>query len=369
MTRKTRAVPFFGLDREFSAYENSYTEIAHRILSHGKVLQGKEVSKLENKVADFCDRSYGVAVNSCTDALFFSLKAAGVQPGDEILVTDFSFIASASPILRIGAKPVFIDVDDNYNMDLTLAKSMISSKTKAIIFVHLYGQIGDPDEIEDFATFHNLVLIEDAAQAFGASYRGRKAGSLGLLSCLSFDPTKAIGAPGSGGMILIDDESLSQKISSLRYHGKNEKGEFEFLGYNSQMPTLTAAILDYKINQNEKWLARRQEIADFYISNISEKYICPVEIKGSAHTYHKFVIRSKKRDRLREFLSQHNIQTMIHYPKPLHQQPCFKSFDYEDINYPMVMSISREVLSLPIHPFLTDEEVEFVVEKVNRFKG
>jgi len=175
--------------------------IVHAVLSHGKVLQGEEVSQFERNTATFCDRTYAIAVNSCTDALYFSLLSAGVEAGDEVLVTDYSFIASASCILRIGAKPIFVDRDESYNMDLKNADSLVSAKTKAIIFVHLFGQMGSPKDIESFSNSHDLTLIEDAAQAFGAHYRGRKAGSLGLLSCVSFDPTKVIGAPGRGGMV------------------------------------------------------------------------------------------------------------------------------------------------------------------------
>jgi len=361
-------VPFFGIDREFRAHQEAYAEIMHSVFSHGKVLQGKEVSDFEKKTAAFCDRRYGIAVNSCTDALYFSLLAAGVQLGEEVLVTDFSFVASASCILRLGARPVFVDVTESYNMDLRKAESMVSSKTKAVIFVHLFGQMGNPEDIEEFAKSHGLVLIEDAAQAFGATYRGRKAGSLGLLSCLSFDPTKVIGAPGSGGMVLTNSEELARKIVMLRYHGRNEKSEYVSLGFNSQMPSLTAAILDYKLRHYEEWLARRREIAKYYLDNIAGSCILPFEETGSCHIYHKFVISSKNRDALRKFLSQYNIQSMIHYPMPLHRQPCFANFNYDHTNYPNATAISKEVLSLPVYPFLKENELQMVVEKINAFE-
>lgn len=361
-------VHFFGIDREFRAHQAAYAEIMQSVFSHGKVLQGKEVSDFEKKTAAFCDRRYGIAVNSCTDALYFSLLAAGVQRGEEVLVTDFSFIASASCILRLGARPVFVDVTESYNMDLRKAESMVSSKTKAVIFVHLFGQMGNPEDIEEFTKSHGLVLIEDAAQAFGATYGGRKAGSLGLLSCLSFDPTKVIGAPGSGGMVLTDSEDLAKNIMKLRYHGKNQKGEFVSLGYNSQMPSLTAAILDFKVDQNNNWLQRRRRIAKYYLDNIRNDYILPIENEGSCHIYHKFVIRTKRREQLKLFLAQNNIQTSVHYVVPLHRQPCFQLLGYNDTDFQTAISISKEVLSLPIHSFLEDYEVQLVVETINAFK-
>ena len=336
------------------------------VLSHGKVLQGKEVSQFEQNIAAFCGRRYAIAVNSCTDALYFSLLAAGVRAGDEVLVTDFSFIASASCIIRIGAKPIFVDVDESYNMNLNKADSLVSSKTKSLIFVHLFGQVGNPRDINDFTKSHDLILIEDAAQAFGATYGGSKAGSLGLLSCLSFDPTKVIGAPGSGGMVLTDNKELAAKITKLRYHGKND-GKFVCLGYNSQMPSLTAAILDYKLGLNEGWLARRLEIANYYLDNINRAYILPFEQEGSCHIYHKFVIRLKDRDNLKSFLSQNNVQTMVHYSMPLHKQPCFSAGGYDDSKYRKAIAFSNEVLSLPIHAFLKDSEIQYVVETINTF--
>lgn len=361
-------VPFYGLDREFQIHQQQYTEIMHKVFSHGKVLQGSEVSRFESKVGTLCDCRFAIAVNSCTDALFFSLVAAGIKPGDEVLVTDFSFVASASCILRLGAKPVFVDIDKSYNLDLNKAETSITPKTRALIYVYLYGQIGRHQEIEDFAESHNLILIEDAAQAFGATCGDRKAGSLGLLSCLSFDPTKVIGAPGSGGIVLTDSEDLAKNIIKLRYHGKNQKGEFACLGYNSQMPSLTAAILDFKVDQNNNWLERRRRTAKYYLDNIGNDYTLPIKHEESCHAYHKFVIRTKKREQLKLFLAQNNIQTRVHYAVPLHKQPCFQLFGYNDTDFQTAISISKEVLSLPIHPFLEDYEVQRVVETINAFK-
>ena len=368
MSKSTdNTISFFGISRENEEYGYDYLERISKVLSHGKVLQGVEVSKFERNVSSLCNRSYGIAVNSCTDALYFSLLASGVEPNNEVLVTDFSFIASASAVIRAGAKPIFIDIDKHFLMDLDRAKEHINEKTKAIVFVNLFGQMGDPKVIREFALSNNLVLIEDAAQSLGASFESTKSGSLGDLSCLSFDPTKVIGAPGSGGMVLTDDRNIAERIRSLRYHGQVEKGEFVSLGYNSQMPSLIASVLNCKLDQNQKWFNRRREIAQYYIDNIDESITAPVQIPKCCHIYHKFVVRSEKRNDLKNYLEENSIQTMIHYKKPLHKQNLFQSYSFDDNNYPKALAASKSVLSLPIHPFLRDNEVDYIVKKINNF--
>jgi dTDP-4-amino-4,6-dideoxygalactose transaminase len=355
-------IPFFGIAREFAVHRHEIMTRIEDALATGQALQGEPVFEFETRMATLGGRKHGMAVNSCTDALFFALKAAGVQPGDEVLVTDFTFVASASCIARLGAIPVFVDVDDTYNMDLEKAAALITPKTKVMVFVHLYGQMMDPDRLETFARQHDLILVEDAAQAIGAMFNGRPAGSLGLVSCVSFDPTKPVSAPGSGGIVLTDDPGIAARVRLLRYHGKAPTGEFVEIGYNSQMPTLTAAVLNFKLDHNAEWLDRRREIAAYYIDRLSELgLVVPVEQPGSLHIYHKFVVRTSKRDTLMSDLTQHNIQVRIHYSKPLHQQPCFSQTNYPDDWYPKSLSFSQTVLSLPIHPFLSDAEVEAVV--------
>jgi len=362
------SIPFFGVAREFAAYRHEILARIEDVLSSGQVLQGKPIADFENRVASLIDRKHAIAVGSCTDALYFALLAAGIRPGDEVLVTDFSFIASASCIARLGAVPVFVDVDNTYNMDLEKAAALVTKKTRAMVFVHLYGQMSDPVKIETFAQEHGLILVEDAAQAIGAGFNGRPAGSLGLLSCFSFDPTKPISAPGSGGMVLTDDDVMADRVRRLRYHGKAGDGRFVEIGYNSQMPTLTAAVLDFKLEHNAEWLARRRAIAQYYIDCLSDlELVLPVEQVGAVHIYHKFVVRSTRRDELRARLAESGIQTMIHYPQPLHRQPCFAQWSYDDRYYPMSLAYASTVLSLPIHPFLTDAEVEAVVDAIKAF--
>jgi len=361
-------VPFFGVAREFAAFRPEIISRIEEVLKSGQVLQGRPISDLENRIASLVGRKYAVATNSCTDALYFALLAADIQAGDEVLVSDFSFIASASCISKLGAVPVFVDVDESYNMDLQKAAELISPKTRAMIFVHLYGQMSDPVQVESFAQAYGLFIIEDAAQAISAVFSERKAGSLGKVSCFSFDPTKPISAPGSGGLALTDDEAMANRIRRLIYHGKTSDEQFIEIGYNSQMPTLTAAVLDFKLDHDSEWLRRRRRIARYFGERLKDlDIILPKELPGSAHIYHKYVIRSPQRDAIKTYLAKNGVQTRIHYPHPLHQQPCFGNYGYSDVYYPNALRFSQTVLSLPIHPFLDDSEVETIVDVIRRF--
>lgn len=360
-----REVPFFTLDREFGQHRDAYLRAVRHTLAHGRLLQGPEVRQLEERLAAHCGRRHAVALNSCTDALFFALKACGVRPGDEVLVTSFSFVASASPIVRLGATPVFVDIDESYNTDLSHAAERVTENTRALVFVHLFGQMGCPSAIRAFTDEHHLTLIEDAAQAFGASFAGEPAASLGRASCLSFDPTKVVSAPGSGGAVLTDDPELAEQVSLLRYHGKNQEGDFECLGYNSQMPSVSAALLELKIDLNAAWLERRRQIARYYRAHLPEEVKTPAEQEDSVHVFHKYVVRCKQRDAVRSALADRGVKTMVHYPKLLPQQPCLRSFADRAAPCPVADTVRRQVLSLPITPFLTDREVEYVVDSMH----
>jgi dTDP-4-amino-4,6-dideoxygalactose transaminase len=361
MSRAT--IPFLALDREFAADREAYMSIVERVLSRGQVLQGPEVELLETKIAEQCGRRHAIAVGSCTDALFFALTAAGLKAGDEVLVTDFSFIASASSIVRTGATPVFVDITDDYRLDLNDAHRRITAKTRALLYVHLFGHMGPPAEIQAFCDEHNLVLIEDAAQAFGAQRDHVRAGSMGLASCLSFDPTKVIGAPGSGGMILTDDSDVFQQTRHLRYHGKLSTGSYATLGYNSQMPSLTAAVLLFKLDQNPAWLARRKEIAKYYDAHLPNEVQRPTPHPSSTHIYHKYVIRCDHRDDLASHLAGRGVATRVHYQTPLHEEPLFARGGVCG-DFPHTIRATRQVLSLPIHAFMTETEVRTIVNAI-----
>lgn len=353
-------IPFLALDREFAADRKAYLNIVERVLSGGRVLQGPEIEALEARVAEQCGRRHAVAVGSCTDALFFALAAAGLTEGDEVLVTDFSFIASASSIARTGATPVFVDIGDDFNLDLLDARHRITPRTRALLYVHLFGQLGPPAEIQAFCDEHNLLLIEDAAQAFGASRDRVCAGSMGVASCLSFDPTKVIGAPGSGGMILTDSDDIFHKTRQLRYHGRDACGSYASPGYNSQMSSLTAACLLFKLQRNRDWLARRQQIAQYYDAHLPDEFERPSSHPSSTHIYHKYVIRCDDRDDFASHLADCGIATRIHYKTPLHQEPSLALAEGRT-DFPETIRAASQVLSLPIHPFLTDTEMQTIV--------
>jgi dTDP-4-amino-4,6-dideoxygalactose transaminase len=364
---------FFGLDREFQAYQREYLRCIEEVLASGQLLQSHHVTALEARLARMNHRQFAVAVNSCTDGLYFALRAAGIHPGDEVLVSTWSFVASASCICRAGAVPVFVDVDHTYHMDLQRAAAAITPRTRGLIVVHLYGLMADPLPVEAFAKAHDLILIEDAAQALGASHQEVPAGSLGMASCLSFDPTKVLGAPGCGGMVLTDHADIATRVRRQRYHGKGPEGWFGEFGVNSQMSALTASLLDRKLEYQPEWLSRRRAIADAYfggLSDLAPKLVLPKEEPGTAHIYHKFVLRTSRRDALRAHLDAAGIPTLIHYPNPLHQQPCFRELRrWEDKNYPNACAFAQAVLSLPIHPFLRQHEVGRIIEQIQQFFG
>jgi dTDP-4-amino-4,6-dideoxygalactose transaminase len=355
------AIPFFAASREYATHREAIETIIGDCLVTGRVLQGDPVGELEADVAEYVGRRHAIAVNSGTDALFFAVMAAGISPGDEVIVPDMSFVATASSVVRAGGVPQFADVDATGNLDLDSAASLARDLTRAVIVVDLYGRMLDPRRAEAFARDHNLILIEDAAQAFGATFQGRRAGSIGAASCFSFDPTKPLGAPGSGGMVVTDSDDIAERVRRLRYHGKGRDGRFVEIGYNSQLPSLTAAVLRFKLDLNEEWMARRREIARIYIQELSDLPVNLLEDDhtSAAHIFHKFVVRARDRDGLRTQLSETGIPTMIHYAEPLHTQPCFRGV-CGHASTPVAEALSREVISLPIHPFLEDGEVELV---------
>lgn len=370
MTQKLK-IPFFALDRQFKRYKNEFLSIVEKVFSTGKVLQGETVTELEKKIATLCNRKYAIAVGSCTDALAYALISCGIKPGDEVLVTSLSFIASASPIIRVGGKPVFVDIEpDYYMMDIKDAEKKISSKTKFLIAVHLFGQCLNMKEIELFAGKHNITIIEDAAQALGSFYNRRPAGHMGTVSCVSFDPTKVVGSFGSGGMLMTDSNEIAEKSIQLRYHGKDSKtSQYVRLGYNSQLSSEHAALLSFKMDHLSEWIKKRKNIAETYIRELQniEEIILPRIRPGSTHNWHKFVIRIKNRDHLKRFLEDNGIQTMVHYPVPLYKIPYIANRLSRKVSLPVVEKICSEVISLPIYPELTKKEISYTINIIKKF--
>jgi len=366
-------VPFFGLDRQYLRYREQFLQITDRVLSTGQVLQGADVEALEGRLAAVCGRRHVVALGSCTDALAFALKACGVRPGDEVLITAMSFVASASPILRIGAVPRFVDVEpDYYMMDLSRLRTLVTPRTRALIAVHLYGQTLPMSELEAFAEQHRLELIEDAAQALGARDGARPAGSMGRASCISFDPTKVIGSFSSAGAVATDDEQVARSVRMYRYHGRDpETRQYEVLGYNSQLATEMAAMLHFKLEHLEQWEEERGRVARIYEQRLASlpQLTLPRVRNGSTHNWHKFVVRTAARDALAVGLRDKGVQTNVHYPRPIPDEHVIKALQLapDAVDIPVARQLAREILSLPIYPDLKTEEAEYVAEQIRTF--
>lgn len=364
-------ISFFGLNKSYINNREKIISIIDKTLSEEEFLRGKSVGYLEEKCARILGRKYAIAVNSGTDALALALRGGGIIEGDEVIVTAFSFVASASPILMVGATPVFVDINpDTYLMDLNKLKAAITKRTKAIIAVQLYGQCVDPLEIEKIAKEYELLLIEDAAQAFGSQRNGRSAGTIGDVSTISFDVSKVVNGISTGGIILTDNCDLYKTIKSMRSHGLNvETKDFEFLGFNSQMSSINAAVLSYKIDIEGVRRERRIEIAERYIKKLSNVsgIKCPILIDDSVHNFHKFVIRVDERDELIKFLSKSQIETKIHYNKPIPHNMLMSSKSNVYIGIPETIKACSEVLSLPIYAELENDEVDYISNQIIKF--
>jgi dTDP-4-amino-4,6-dideoxygalactose transaminase len=365
------AIPFFAAEREFAAHERDLLERISAVLRGGQTLQGEQVSRFEEELARRVGRAHAVALGSGTDALFFALRALGIGPGDEVLVPALSFIASASCIVRAGARPVFVDVDERYLLDLDSARDAVSARTRAVIAVDLFGQTPDPRRLDEFARRHELAVIEDAAQALGAAH----AGAIGAVSCFSFDPTKPLAAAGSGGALLTDTAELAARVRRLRWHGRDASGRYAELGYNSQLPEVSAAVLRHKLEREPAWRAARQRIAARYGAALAavSAIQAPEHDDDATHAFSKYVIRSGDRDLLRERLARAGVPTRIHYARPLHREPLFAgaqaAADAGAPTCPNAERIACEVLSLPIHAFLHEHEVDQVVAALSLAAG
>jgi dTDP-4-amino-4,6-dideoxygalactose transaminase len=370
-----REVPFFGLNRQFAQHREAFLGIAERVLSSGQVLQGPDIAAFERSLATACGRRQAVALGSCTDALGFALLACGVGPGDEVLVTGMSFIASVSAVLRVGATPRFVDIDPEYwQMDLQRAEKIVTPRTKAIVAVHLYGQALPIAAWEQFAERQGCALIEDAAQALGAQDGSRPAGSMGKVSCVSFDPTKVIAAFGSAGALLTDDPLVARHARMLRYHGRDpETRAYEILGFNSQLSSETAAMLDFKLSKMEEWQRQRTRIAEIYLGALAglPGVMLPRVRPGGSHNWHKFVLRVEDRGRLAAALKAAGVQTMVHYARSLADEPLIARLQLpsQALELPEARRHAAEALSLPIFPELRLEEANYVVEVIREFYG
>lgn len=362
--------PFLDLRAQFQGVREEIMEAIAGTMESQRFILGPEVESLESEIAEYVGCQHAIACASGSDALLLALMAVGVSPGDEVITTPFTFVATASAIVRLGAKPVFVDIDPaTYNLNPADLEKAISSNTRAMIPVHLYGLPAAMEAILECARQHGLAVIEDAAQALGAEYRGVKVGNLGTIGAFSFFPSKNLGCAGDGGMITTNDPELADSLRLLRVHGSRKKYHCELIGLNSRLDALQAAILRVKLRHLETWTKARQRNANRYRlaftrQNIDNRVILPLQPDGLRHVYNQFVIRSLARDEVRQHLLRHGIPTEIYYPEPLHMQSAFNYLGYQRGDFPHAEEASREVLALPIYPELTEEQQSTVVDAI-----
>jgi dTDP-4-amino-4,6-dideoxygalactose transaminase len=359
-------IPFVDLKAQYRALKPEIDGAVAAVLESGEFILGAEVAKFESEFAAHAGTSFAVAVNSGTSALHLALLAAGVGPGHEVITVPFTFVATVAAIGYTGARAILVDVDpDTLTMDVSGIERTITSRTRAIVPVHLYGQCADMTPIRDLARAHGLIVIEDAAQAHGAEYDGRRAGSLADLACFSFYPTKNLGACGEGGVVTTSNAEYATMIRRLRDWGQERKGVHLHRAFNYRMDGLQGAVLRVKLRHLDSWNAARRERAALYDATLRE---CDVRTPGTAaknhHVFHVYAIRSPHRDAIQSALTANGVQTGIHYPTPAHLQPAYADLGYRAGDFPVAEQAAREVLSLPIYPELRPEDVECVASVI-----
>ncbi|HWR83353.1 MAG TPA: DegT/DnrJ/EryC1/StrS family aminotransferase [Candidatus Deferrimicrobium sp.] len=363
-------VPLLDLKRQYAALKPQLDAAVISVLTHGQFILGPEVRKLEEEIAALCGVKYAVGVASGTDALLLALRASGVGPGDEVITTDFSFFATAGVIWRLGAKPVFVDIEpDTYNLDPRLIEAAITPKTKAIVPVHLFGQVADMDPIMQIARKCGLKVVEDGAQAIGAEYKGRKAGSIGDFGCFSFFPSKNLGAGGDGGIIVMNDQASYELCRMLRVHGWKKKYFSEIVGYNSRLATIQAAILLVKLPHLRKWSEERRAHAKRYDQAFAgtKNLTCPVVKEYSTfHIYNQYTIAVPNRDQVEAKLKEAGIGSEVYYPFPFHKLPCFSYLGHKADDFPVSGKAALQVLSIPIYSELTEGEQDEVYGHIKK---
>lgn len=372
-------IPLLDLKTQYRSIEKEIKRAAEEVLQSGHYILGSNVKALEEEIAGYCKVKYGVGVASGTDALRLSLIALEIGEGDEVITTPFSFIATAEVISQVGAIPVFVDIEKKtFNLDPEKLKQAITPKTRAILPVHIFGQSVNMAPLLNLAKTYSLYVIEDAAQSFGAEYKGlssnsseKKVGSLGDAGAFSFFPTKNLGGFGDGGMVITQSEKVAEKLKLLRGHGGNSNNySYPLLGYNSRLDELQAAILRIKLKYVNQWITQRQKKARLYsklLSSLPLPIEIPCQMSYSSHTFCTYTIRTPYRDRLREYLDKEGIKTKIYYPIPLHLQEIYQELGYHKGDFPVAEKACQEVLSLPIYPELKEEEINYIVDKINKF--
>jgi dTDP-4-amino-4,6-dideoxygalactose transaminase len=353
----------------YTAYKGEIDSAIARVMESGRYILGQEVAAFEEEFAAYIGVRYGIGVGSGTDALHLALRACGVGVGDEVITVSHTAVATAAAIELCGARPVFVDIDPStFVIDPDQVERVITSRTKAIIPVHLYGHVADMEVIQSVARSHGLVVVEDCAQSHGATYGGRKSGSMGDLAAFSFYPTKNLGAFGDGGMVITHNKELAERVRLLREYGWRQRFNSEIPGLNSRLDEVQAAVLRVKLKRLDQWNGERRRKAAIYTKGLEGfGIVCPTEKKPAHHVYHLYVIRTKRRDSLQAFLEGQGIGTLVHYPIPIHLQHAYKHLGYDRGDLPLTEACSQEILSLPFFPELTESEIETVVLTIRTF--
>ncbi|AXF54567.1 DegT/DnrJ/EryC1/StrS family aminotransferase [Salicibibacter kimchii] len=363
-----RRIPMVDLQKEFQRLKPKIMKEVEEVLGSGRYILGPKCFAFEQRLKAYVGTNHAVGVANGTDALYLALRALNIGPKDEVITTPFTFFASGETIAEVGAKPVFVDINaDSYNIDPNKIEEAITPRTKAIIVVHLFGKGADMKEIMKIANKHQLRVIEDACQAIGTEEGGKRAGSIGDIGCFSFFPSKNLGAFGDAGMIVTNNDVLYEKVQELRNHGSKTKYHHRFIGINSRLDELQAAMLLVKLDYLDLFLYKRKKIAKRYTEKLSSYVKTPAEGKGRAHTYHQYCIELKERDHLAKLLDEQGISSEIYYPVPLHLQEAFQYLCYQKGDFPISEKVSKHILALPISPELSDSLQDKIIASVQRF--
>ncbi len=359
-------IPFIDLKKQYKQYKEEIDKEIFDVLNSSMFIGGEKISNLEKELANFTGSEYAISCSSGTDALLLSLMAIDIKPGDEVVTTPFTFIATAEVISFLGAKPVFVDIDEKtYNIDHTKIEEKITENTKAILPVALYGQPSDMDEINNIAKKYNLKVIEDAAQSFGATYKNKNSCNLSDIGCTSFFPSKPLGCYGDGGAVFTNNEDLANKIKMLANHGQNARYKHKYIGINGRLDTIQAAVLSVKLKYFQEEIKTRQNIAKRYSKLLQDKVTVPYIKDDRTSVYAQYSIRVTDRENFTNKLNQNGIPTAIHYPMPLHLQECFLYLGYKNGDFPISEMISTQIVSLPMSSFLTVEDQNRIVKFIN----
>jgi len=393
-------IPLIDLKAQYNSLAEELNKVTLDVLSSANYIMGENVVEFEKEFAKYIGVKHAISVGNGTDALVLSLKAMKIGPGDEVITTPFTFFATAEAISAVGATPVFVDVDkETFNINPNLIEEKITERTKAIMPVHIFGQAADMDPINEIAKKHNLLVIEDACQAIGGTYKNRKIGTLGDVACFSFFPTKNLGCAGDGGMVVTDNDEIATILKALRTHGSGENGQKAYnllnnieeeiktaegandtvynplkyynylIGYNTRLDALQAAILRVKLREIDKWNAKRREIVEIYNKELHNlDLVTPKVLEGNEHVYHMYILQSENREEVLSKLKDKNVATGVYYPVPLHLQKVYKDLGYKEGDMPVSEYLSKRTFAIPVYPELEKEQIDYIIDSLKENK-